>query len=55
MIGDVNSLKDVLTNCVTTLIPEFVTICAVVGIMVAKDWKLALAALSSIPLMIAGV
>ena len=55
VIGDVNSLKDVLTNCVTTLIPEFVTICAVVGIMVAKDWKLALAALSSIPLMIAGV
>ncbi len=55
VIGDVNSLKDVLTNCVTTLIPEFLTICAVVGIMIFKDWRLALAALSSIPLMIAGV
>lgn len=55
VIGDVNSLKEVLTNCVTTLIPEFLTICAVVGIMLAKDWRLALAALSSIPLMIAGV
>ncbi|MDY3917762.1 MAG: ABC transporter ATP-binding protein [Candidatus Limivivens sp.] len=55
IIGDVNSLKDVLTNCVTTLIPEFLTICAVVCIMLAKDWRLALAALSSIPLMTAGV
>ena len=26
IIGDVNSLKDVLTNMVTTLIPEFITV-----------------------------
>ncbi|MDE6904174.1 MAG: ABC transporter ATP-binding protein/permease [Lachnospiraceae bacterium] len=51
IIGDVNSLKNVLVNAVTTLIPDFVTICGVVVIMVAKDWRLALASLSSIPLM----
>ena len=51
VIGDVNSLKNVLVNAVTTLIPDFITICGVAVIMVVKDWRLALASLSSIPLM----
>lgn len=55
IIGDVNSLKDVLSNSVTTLIPDFITICAVVVIMLIKNWKLALASLISIPLMIFGL
>lgn len=55
IIGDVNSLKNVLVNAVTTLIPDFITICGVVVIMVAKDWRLALASLSSIPLMAAAI
>ena len=55
IIGDVNSLKNVLTNSVTTLIPDFITICGVVVIMIIKDWKLALASLSSIPLMVAAI
>lgn len=55
IIGDVNSLKEVLTNAVTTLIPDFVTVCGVVLIMVAKDWRLALASLCSIPLMILAI
>lgn len=55
IIGDVNSLKEVLTNAVTTLIPDFVTICGVILIMVAKDWRLALASLCSIPLMILAI
>ena len=55
IMGDVNSLKDVLSNSVTTLIPDFITVVAVVVIMVVKDWKLALAAMSSLPLMIVGV
>lgn len=55
IIGDVNSLKDVLSNSVTTLIPDFITITAVVLIMFIKNWMLALAALSSLPLMIIGV
>lgn len=55
IIGDVNSLKDVLVNVVTTLVPEFITIIGVVVIMLVKDWRLALASLSTIPLMIVGI
>lgn len=51
IIGDINSLKNVLSNSVTTLIPDFITICAVVGIMFAKDATLAAASLISLPLM----
>ncbi len=52
IIGDINSLKDVLGNFVTTLIPDFITVAAVVAIMFAKNAKLALASLCSLPLMI---
>jgi len=52
IIGDVNSLKDVLSNSVTTLIPDFITICAVVIIMLVKNYKLALASLISLPLLV---
>ena len=55
IIGDINSLKDVLSNSVTTLIPDFITICAVVIIMFIKNPILAAASLISIPFMIAGV
>ena len=55
VIGDVNSLKKVLSDSVTTLIPDFITICAVVVIMFVKDARLAAAALSSLPIMIVGI
>ena len=55
IIGDVNSLKDVLSNSVTTLIPDFITICAVVTIMMVINWRLALASLISLPLMMFGL
>lgn len=51
IIGDINSLKDILSNCVTTLIPDFITVAAVVTIMFVKNPKLALASLISTPLM----
>lgn len=55
IIGDVNSLKDVLNNFVTTLIPELVTVIGVVVIMLAKNVWLTLAALSTLPLMMLGI
>ncbi len=55
IIGDVNSLKDVLSNSVTTLIPSFITIVAVVIIMFIKNYQLAFAAMISLPLMAIGV
>lgn len=55
IIGDVNSLKDVLSDSVTTLIPDFITICAVVTIMLVINWKLALASLVTLPFMMIGL
>lgn len=55
IIGDINSLKNVLSNCVTTLIPDGFTIVAVVAIMIYKNPRLAFASMLSLPLMIAGM
>ena len=55
IIGDVNSLKQVLSNTVTILIPDFVCICGVIIIMFAKEWRLALASLCSIPILMIAV
>lgn len=55
IIGDINSLKNVLSNCVTTLIPDGFTIVAVVAIMIYKNPKLAFASMLSLPFMIAGM
>ena len=55
IIGDINSLKDVLGNCVTTLIPDFITICAVVTIMFIKSPTLTIASLCSLPIMMIGM
>ena len=55
IIGDINSLKDVLSNCVTSLIPDGLTVIAVVVIMVWKNPKLALASMMTIPFMAIGM
>lgn len=52
IIGDINSLKDVLSNFVTTLLPELVTVIAVATIMFVKNPILAAASLCSLPIMI---
>ncbi len=55
IIGDVNSLKDVLSKAVTNIIPNVLTILGVLVIMFVKDWRLALASCCTIPFMSAGV
>ena len=55
IIGDINSLKEVLGNFVTILIPDFITVSAVVVIMFVKNPPLAAAALSTLPFMAVGV
>lgn len=55
IIGDVNSLKDVLSKAVTNIIPNTLTIIGVLVIMFIKDWRLALAALCTIPFMTLGI
>lgn len=55
IIGDINSLKNILSNCVTTLIPDGLTVIAVVVIMIWKNPRLALASLLTIPFMAVGM
>lgn len=55
IIGDVNSLKDVMSNTITNLIPNFITVIGVVVIMMIKDYRLALGTLCSMPLMIIAI
>ncbi|MDF2820669.1 MAG: yknV [Clostridiales bacterium] len=55
IIGDVNSLKEVLQNSVISLIPDFITVIAVAVIMIVIDWRLGLAALASLPVMVLGM
>lgn len=55
VIGDVNSLKNVLSNSVTTLIPDFLTIITVMIIMLSMNIKLALASFISLPILILGM
>ena len=55
IIGDTNSLKDIIENAVTTFIPNIITVIAVMVIMFVKNWQLALAALCSLPFLIGGI
>lgn len=52
VIGDVNSLKDILINSVISLIPDFVTVCVVLVIMFIMNYRLAFAALALLPVLI---
>ncbi len=52
IIGDVNSLNDLFTNCVTSLAPELVKITLVAVIMLTMNFRLGLVALAALPLLI---
>ncbi|MEG0368660.1 MAG: ABC transporter ATP-binding protein [Hungatella sp.] len=55
IIGDVNSLKDVLSDSVTQLIPDMLTVICVAVIMLIKNYKLAMAALITLPILAIGM
>lgn len=55
VIGDVNSLKELLSDSITQLVPEFVTVVGVAVIMVVKNARLALSALITLPFLAAGL
>ncbi len=52
VVGDVNSLKDILINSVVTLIPDFVQIVITLVIMFILNAKLAIAAVVMLPVLI---
>lgn len=51
VIGDVNSLKNILSDSVTTLIPDFITLIAVAVIMIVKNPRLAVASFVTLPFL----
>ena len=55
IIGDINSLKDVLADSVTQLVPDLLTVLCVAVIMVIKNYRLAMAALIAVPLLAVGM
>ncbi len=55
VIGDVNSLKEVLSDSVTKLIPDFLTVIAVAAIMLVKNAKMAMAAIITLPFLAVGM
>lgn len=52
IIGDVNSLGELFTNSVTSLIPEAIKISAVVVIMLSMNFWLGLMALTTLPFLL---
>lgn len=52
IIGDVNALKGILTSAVINLIPDFITIITVAVIMLSMNYKLGLAALILLPMLV---
>lgn len=52
IIGDVNSLRDVLDKSVTNLLPNLFTVLGVAVIMFIKNWKLAVGCIITLPVMI---
>lgn len=55
VMDDVNSLKNVLEQFVLTLLPNLVTVIAVMVIMLVKSSKLALAGMCGFPILIVGI
>ena len=55
VIGDVNSLKDVIQSTVTQLLPDTITLVAVLVIMLVKSPILTVSALVSIPIIVLGM
>lgn len=55
VIGDVNSLKDVLQSCVITLVPDALLLIGIIVVMFVKDYRLALAAMAGFPLLLVAI
>jgi len=55
IVNDVNSLEQLFSNSITSLIPELLTLVFVAGIMFYMNYKLALASMVILPLLIVGL
>ncbi|MBM7558713.1 ABC transporter ATP-binding protein [Marinitoga litoralis] len=55
VVNDVNSLEQLFSNSITSLVPELLTLVFVAGIMFYMNYKLALASMIILPLLIFGL
>ncbi|GAB6189590.1 ABC transporter ATP-binding protein [Marinitoga arctica] len=55
VVNDVNSLEQLFSNSITSLVPELLTLIFVAGIMFYMNYKLALASMIILPLLIIGL
>ena len=55
VIGDVNSLKDVIQSTVTQLLPDFLTVIVVLVMMIIVNPYLTLSAVAALPVIFAGM
>lgn len=55
VIGDVNSLKDVIQSTVTQLLPDFLSVIVVFVMMLVRNAWLTLSAVAALPVIIAGM
>nr|WP_276318639.1 ABC transporter transmembrane domain-containing protein [Marinitoga lauensis] len=55
VVNDVNSLQQLFSNSITSLVPELLTLLFVAGIMFYMNFKLALASMIILPLLIIGL
>lgn len=55
VIGDVNSLKNILHNAVITLLPDLLSVIVVLVIMFILNLRLALSALAMLPFLVSGM
>lgn len=55
IIGDVNSLKEVVQSTVTQLLPDFLTVIVVFTIMLLKNPRLTLSAVAALPIIVGGM
>lgn len=55
VVGDVNSLQQLFTNSITSFIPELLTLVCVTFIMFSVNYKLALASIAILPVLMIGL
>ncbi|MCX7710464.1 MAG: ABC transporter ATP-binding protein/permease [Clostridia bacterium] len=55
IIGDVNSLNDLFTNSITSLIPDFIKIITVAVIMLCMNYRLAAVSFIALPILLASL
>lgn len=55
VVGDINSLQQLYTNSVTSLIPQILQLILVAVIMIVTNWRLAIATMIVMPILVSAI